>query len=275
MQLQLENKAGKAGGGIDWETDRSEYEHVTKMFLEKYPDNDKEKFPRRTETSGNFNKDYIQNKLKRTKLNFRKAVDKVRRRGGGRVVTTFYEECCEILSGVPAVESLACGIDTSSIDLNSQRERDDDSVKSSTKGMPVVPTGELEAVTNEKVAERKSTATKTTEKQRNSKLTKNLSTDNQLLAVAKEDLQLKRKALDQMEEANKQHQKTVDSLLQGFRSMTSVLNNGIGFLGSLLSQLAPFSTSQKVRQTPSFYDFPDFWYLATVMNRYDNDFAQL
>ena len=69
--------------------------------------------------------------------------------------------------------------------------------------MPVVPTGELEAVTNEKVAERKSTATKTTEKQRNSKLTKNLSTDNQLLAVAKEDLQLKRKALDQMEEANK------------------------------------------------------------------------
>lgn len=76
-------------------------------------------------------------------------------------------------------------------------------MNSSTEGMPVVPTEELEAVTNEKVAERKSTATKTTEKQRNSKLTKKLSTDNQLLAVAKEDLQLKRKALDQMEEANK------------------------------------------------------------------------
>ena len=52
------------------------------MFLEKYPDNDKEKFPRGTEASGSFNKDRIQNKLKRIKLNFRKAVDKGRRIGG-------------------------------------------------------------------------------------------------------------------------------------------------------------------------------------------------
>ena len=55
--------------GVDWETVKSKYEDVTKMFLEKYPDKDKDKIPRRIEASGSFNKDRIQNKLKRIKLN--------------------------------------------------------------------------------------------------------------------------------------------------------------------------------------------------------------
>ena len=44
------------------------------------------------------------------------------------MVTTFYEVCCEIWSGAPAVESIECGIDTSSTDLDSSRELDNDSV---------------------------------------------------------------------------------------------------------------------------------------------------
>ena len=103
-------------------------------------------------------------------------------------------------------------------------------------------------------------------------------TDNQLLAVARKDLQLTKKLLDQMEEADKKHQKTMDSLLQGFTSLTSALNNGFGLVGSLLSHPAtvqlPLSTSQVVHQTASFYDFPDFSYRAT-MNRNNNDFAKL
>ena len=41
----IDYKAGKSGEGVDWETVRSKCEEVTKMFLEKYPDSDKEKFP--------------------------------------------------------------------------------------------------------------------------------------------------------------------------------------------------------------------------------------
>ena len=58
-------------------------------------------------------------------------------------------------------------------------------------------------------------------------MTKKLSTDNQLLAVAREDLQLKRKVLVQMEGADKKHQKTMDSLLQWFTALTSTLNNAL------------------------------------------------
>ena len=273
LHVVIDYTAGKAGEGVDWESVRSKYEDVTKMFLEKYPGDDKEKFPRRTEASRSFNKDRIQNKLKRIKLNFRKAVDKGRRSGGGRVVTTFYEECCEIWSGAPAVESITGGIDTSSVDLDSSRELDDGSVDSLAENLPVASTEETESVTNDKVAERRQLLQKQLRGKRDSKLTKKLSTDNQLLAVAREDLQLKRKVLDQMEEADKKHQKTMDPLLQGFTSLTSTLNNGFGLVGSLLSQPSPFSASQEVHQTASVYDFPEFSYRAT-MNR-NNDFTKL
>jgi len=33
-------KAGKAGEGVDWEMARSKYEDVSKMILERHPDND-------------------------------------------------------------------------------------------------------------------------------------------------------------------------------------------------------------------------------------------
>ena len=49
-------QSGKSRELVDWETVRSKYEDVTKMFLEKCPDSDKEKFHRRTEGSGSFNK---------------------------------------------------------------------------------------------------------------------------------------------------------------------------------------------------------------------------
>ena len=197
LHVVIAYKTGKAGEGVDWETVRSNYEDVTKMFLEKYRENDGEKFPRRTEASVSFSKDRIQNKL-----NFRKAVNKGRRSGGGRVVTFFYEECCEwIWSGAPAVESIACGIDTSSIDLDSSRELEDDCVDNLTEDVTVVPTEELESVTDDIVAERRQLLQKQLKGKRDSKLTKKLSTDNQLLAVAREE----RKVLDQMEEADKKH----------------------------------------------------------------------
>ena len=59
LHVVIDYKTGKAGEGVDWETVRREYKDVTKIFLEKYPDNDKEKFSLCTEPSGSFNKDRI------------------------------------------------------------------------------------------------------------------------------------------------------------------------------------------------------------------------
>ena len=35
LRVVIDYKAGKAGQGVDWESVRSKYEDVTKMFLEK------------------------------------------------------------------------------------------------------------------------------------------------------------------------------------------------------------------------------------------------
>ena len=45
VHVVMDYKSGKAGEGVDWEAIRSKYENLTKMFLKKCPDNDKEKFP--------------------------------------------------------------------------------------------------------------------------------------------------------------------------------------------------------------------------------------
>ena len=46
LRVVLDYKVGKAGEGVDWETGRRKYEDITKVVLEKYPDNDKNKFAR-------------------------------------------------------------------------------------------------------------------------------------------------------------------------------------------------------------------------------------
>ncbi len=45
LNVVIDYKARKAGEGVNWETVRSKYEDVTKIFLEKYPHNDKGNSP--------------------------------------------------------------------------------------------------------------------------------------------------------------------------------------------------------------------------------------
>ena len=46
LHVVLDYKVGKVGEVVDWKTVRSKYDDMTKIFLEKYTDNDKEKFLR-------------------------------------------------------------------------------------------------------------------------------------------------------------------------------------------------------------------------------------
>ena len=64
LDVVLDYRVGKAGQEVDWQTVRSKYEDITKVFLEKYPDNDEENFLRGAEAAGSLNKDRIRNKLK-------------------------------------------------------------------------------------------------------------------------------------------------------------------------------------------------------------------
>ena len=50
--------------------------------------------------------------MKRIKFSYQKAVDSGRQSEGGRVVTIRFDECTELWSGYPAVESMDNGIET-------------------------------------------------------------------------------------------------------------------------------------------------------------------
>ena len=64
LGVVLDYRVGKAGEEVDWQRVRSKYEDITKVFLEKYLDNDEENFPRGAKAAGSLNKDRIRNKLK-------------------------------------------------------------------------------------------------------------------------------------------------------------------------------------------------------------------
>ena len=79
--------------GLSWEGTRTKYETIKELILEQYPDkpsdNPNEQFPHVDQT------DFITRarasaKLKKMRTDYKKAVDSGKKRGGGRVVFTFY-----------------------------------------------------------------------------------------------------------------------------------------------------------------------------------------
>ncbi len=102
--------------GLDWETVRSKYDGIRAKFLASYPNEEKsEAFPN-SKNKEEFSKDRLTAKLNQIKTSFRKAVDSGRKSGGGRVVFALYDECCEVWAGCPAAESLADGLEATTIE---------------------------------------------------------------------------------------------------------------------------------------------------------------
>ena len=66
LKVALDNKTTKLSEGKDWETVRSKYEDLTKNFLEHYPLEESEEFPRGKVLKENFTKERLNSKLKRT-----------------------------------------------------------------------------------------------------------------------------------------------------------------------------------------------------------------
>ena len=84
------------------------------------------------------------------------------------------------------------------------------------------------------------------------------------MAIAKEELMLKRKVAENMEESEKKHQKTMDSFATSLTALTTTINSGFTMLGNLLNQAnqvhttptrhshAVYTTSISLRTSTSF-----------------------
>ena len=242
LAIVTDYKSVKAAEGLDWETVKNRYEDIAKNYVGRYPKNDLQAYPQGgQDVLKTFTKDRVQSKIKKIKAGYRKAVDTGRKSGGGRLVASFYDKYCEIWAGSPAVQSITGGIETStaspsspSIDLDSSRDLEPE--EENTDGVDAEITddsGEKQAESSHKASGRKARRQlfeKAIREKKDSKLTKRLSTDNQMLTIARDELQLKRKVIEQMEGTDKKHQKTMENLLQGVNTLTSALNNGFNLL---------------------------------------------
>ena len=90
---------------------------------------------------------------------------------------------------------------------------------------------------------------------RDSKLTKKVGTDIQLMAIAKEELTLKRKVAENMEESEKKHQKTMHSFATSLTALTTTINSCFTMLGKLLNQANEVHTTPICHSHDSLYNF--------------------
>ena len=243
LKVVIDYKAYQASNGKDWETVKRKYEDIIERFLERYPSEISDasqvanKYPNGRDKSV-FTKERVVSKIKKIKLGFRKAIDSGRRSGGGRVVTQLYDECLEIWSGSPAVESMKSGLESSveGVDADYSEES-----RPHTPATVVSDEGnddsasDVSSTTDQKKEDRRNLISHIKEK-KDSRVTKKLSTENQLLALGKEELSLKRKMIEKMDESESKYQKTMETFAHSLSSLSATINSGFAMLGNILQQ---------------------------------------
>ena len=205
MKLVLDYKTKKIADAQDWDTVRAKYEDILKSFVEAYPPEETEEFPRHHQLEM-FTKERIASKVKKMKTGFRKALDSGRKSGGGRVVSSLYEECSEIWSGSPAAESIAGGIETA-LEIDSETEESAPAaseIESDLSSSSQEPDPEKSHVSNDLVVEplkkrmklKKEELSNILKDRRNSKSTKKVAFQDQMISFVKEDVQMKKEDLE-------------------------------------------------------------------------------
>ena len=244
IQVVIDYKAAKMAKGLDWETVRTKYDEIAARFQARYPNPDSgvnlDEYPN-CESPEKINKAKIAPKIKRIKANFRKAVDSGRKSGGGRIVLALYDECHEIWSGSPAVESLPDGIESTSLmESNAQEELSDTSAvtpvrSTSTEGLDSDSELDFHTEPMRNMGEARRSLIKHLQTSRNSKLTKRISADAQLLDIAKEEIALKRKAMEKMDEADKRFGNSIQGIANSMNSLTAAITGGFNLLQGMLN----------------------------------------
>ncbi len=261
LKVVLDYKVSKLAGGQDWETVRTKYEDITSKFQALYPEEaDSVAFPHLA-TKKEFSKERLTAKIKKIKTSFRKAVDSGRQSGGGGgVVFALYNECYEIWAGCPAAESISEGVETALVNNISVTNKDESScTESSPSEAPasVVESTESESTEQQeddseevdieplkkKMKTKRDELAKVLSERRNSKATKQISFQEQMLAMTKEDvamraedMKIKQRLADQYEASERQFNQSME---QFSATMSRTMTEGFQMMMYMFQQSGP------------------------------------
>lgn len=262
LSCVAEYKVEKTLNGVDWESLRSKYQDILKIYVDRVPSPEAcaesgRSFPHGKEIS----KETITTKLKSIRLKYREAIDDGRRSGHGRVVLLFYELCERIWGGSPATEQIHSGLESGepgpgmeesmlghtqsgSTSENDSRTptppplKDGRSQSDSLSAEVQVTHSGSSTGTSATYKNRRDLLDAQLNDHRHSKLKRKASPEAQLLAMAQEELQLKKKFVTHMEKMEEESKKTLHSLTNNLTKMTDSITVGFGMLQQLFSSQA-------------------------------------
>ncbi|KAI7800514.1 uncharacterized protein LOC130564420 [Triplophysa rosa] len=223
LRVTLDYKSTKLQDNVDWESCHSKYSDIMDAFQAQYPREPTEKdFPH---GANMLSKAQVTTKLKSIRCKYRQTVDKGRRSGQGRVVLIFYALCEEIWggSGSHATRCIDAAIETTDLEESStstvELAADSPYSTESLDCLPPAVGKQLRAKVNSHRGDRPK---------------RKILTD-----PAVEDLQIKRRMLELMEDSARRNSDNMQQINTNIANLTSTIQDGFSLMRELLSQRHP------------------------------------
>ncbi|XP_030611184.1 uncharacterized protein LOC115798476 [Archocentrus centrarchus] len=177
-------------------------------------------------------------------MKYRQAVDSGCRSGHGRVVLLVFELCEQIWGGSPATSTLEVGLETADLE-DSGADSTASSSRSSTPlpAMSYAPMDDPGAspVQLDVSQARRAELEAKLSNHRKDRLKRKMHSDPAVL----EELQLKRRMIDLLEESERRNSERLDKISENICNITSTIRDGFTLLGQLMTQQQqPYSFAQ-------------------------------
>ena len=246
LTVTNEYKVAKSFESIDWESIQSKYGDILERFKLQYPDTERNScgkdFPHNV---SEIKKQVVATKLKNIRGKYRQSVDSGKRSGHGQVVWLYFDLCESIWGGSPATTSIDAGIESSDISSNAtlssasttpSRNEDSDtedgipnldpaSESQSDPSTPVTPISTRPNSTSDtpNMVNRRALIYDKLKYHKQDKLKRKLSIDNQLLACAQEDSQVKKQLLEKLDNMDKKCTENMERMSSNVEKLTNCI----------------------------------------------------
>ncbi|XP_051233827.1 uncharacterized protein LOC127350831 [Dicentrarchus labrax] len=227
LRVTLDYKTTKLQENVDWESCHSKYSDIMDEFQAQYPQTSTERdFPHDAKS---VTKPQVTAKLKSIRTKYRQALDTGRRRGQGRVVLLYFSLCEEIWGGSPATRAIDAGLETADMEEEDVR-------------------GRSESLPSAVIKQRRDLLRARLNNHRGDRLKRKLTGDQ----VALEDLQIKWRMLELMEESSKRNMDCIQQINTNIANITNSIQEGFSLMRGLMLQPAYPHSSSGIEQQHTF-----------------------
>ena len=257
LKVTLEYKTSRAIENVDWESCQQKYGDIFKLFLDQYPTPANAAaiemdFPHKKEQITHSS---LTSKIKAIRKKFRQAIDSGRKSGHGRVVLLYFDVCEEIWGGSPATTTIAEGIETNDIDLQScNNPHSPESTQTGLSDSPEIALGSVDSPedtdtsstpgpssstpgpssSSGTIKERRELLNEKLKGYKGEKLKRKLPLDSQLLTISQEELEIKKQLLEKMDNMDKVYTNQMDKLTSNLEKLTGSISDGFSLMRQIM-----------------------------------------